>query len=63
MIPEDGNIVRSIEKSISDIDLGYVDLFLIHSGRVGSHCRATLWKALEEVKAKGLIRSIGVSNL
>jgi len=51
---------KSIEKSLADLQTEYIDLMLLHfpvtSLRKGS------WKALEEAKAAGKIRSIGVSN-
>ncbi|OCT58165.1 aldo-keto reductase family 1 member C15 [Xenopus laevis] len=69
-----------LEKSLKDLQLDYMDLFLIHTpiefhpgddplpkdkhGRYIYHntdIRET-WKALEECKDSGLVRSIGVSN-
>ena len=49
-----------IEESLRKLNIGYIDLYLLHQpyGDV-----AGAWKALEEYKAKGLIRSIGVSNM
>ncbi|CAN2387174.1 aldo-keto reductase family 1 [Pristimantis euphronides] len=70
----------ALEKSLEDLQLDYMDLFLIHStiefkpgddlfpvdenGKFIYHntdIRDT-WKALEECKDAGLVRSIGVSN-
>ncbi|KAM4039936.1 aldo-keto reductase family 1 member C3-like [Anomaloglossus baeobatrachus] len=75
------NKVRpALEESLKDLDLDYMDLFIIHTpielkpgddvfptdenGKLIYHntdIRET-WKALEECKDAGLVRSIGVSN-
>lgn len=49
-----------IERSLKKLGLDYIDLYLIHQpyGDVPG-----AWKALEEAKAEGKIRSIGVSNM
>ena len=49
-----------IEESMRKLDLGYIDLYLLHQP-YGDVLGA--WKALEEYKEKGLLRSIGVSNM
>ena len=51
---------KGIERSLRKLDLGYIDLYLIHQpyGDV-----ADAWKAMEEAKAEGKIKSIGVSNM
>ena len=49
-----------IEESMRKLNIGYIDLYLLHQP-YGDVVGA--WKALEEYKAKGLIRSIGVSNM
>ncbi|KAM4748704.1 aldo-keto reductase family 1 member C1-like [Rhinophrynus dorsalis] len=75
------NLVRpALEKSLKDLQMDYMDLFIIHSpielrpgddpfpkdenGKVIFHntdIRDT-WKAMEECKDAGLVKSIGVSN-
>ncbi|KZV78543.1 Aldo/keto reductase, partial [Exidia glandulosa HHB12029] len=64
-----GQTVRdTLVESLKKLRVDYVDLFLIHSPtqhRGGSDGKKTLqgvWKALEEAKADGLAKSIGVSN-
>ena len=51
---------KGIARSLRKLDLGYIDLYLIHQpyGDV-----AGAWKAMEEAVAEGKIRSIGVSNM
>jgi len=51
---------KGIARSLRKLDLGYIDLYLIHQpyGDV-----AGAWKAMEEAKADGKIKSIGVSNM
>jgi diketogulonate reductase-like aldo/keto reductase len=59
----------SFEATMSALDLGYVDLYLIHApwpwDEVGKDCREgniAAWRALEEIYQAGRSRSIGVSN-
>lgn len=40
----------------------YIDLFLIHDPLSGKERRLATYKALQEAKAAGKIRSVGVSN-
>ena len=51
---------KGIETSLVKLGLDYIDLYLIHQpyGDVPG-----AWKAMEEAKAVGKIRSIGVSNM
>lgn len=51
---------KGIERSLRKLDLGYIDLYLLHQpyGDV-----AGAWKALEETRDESKIRSIGVSNM
>ncbi|MDE7208070.1 MAG: aldo/keto reductase [Lachnospiraceae bacterium] len=49
-----------IERSLKKLGLDYIDLYLIHQpyGDVPG-----AWKAMEEAKAEGKLKSIGVSNM
>lgn len=51
---------KGIETSLKNLGLSYIDLYLIHQpyGDVPG-----AWKAMEEAKKEGKIRSIGVSNM
>lgn len=51
---------KGIETSLKNLGLGHIDLYLIHQpyGDVPG-----AWKAMEEAKKEGKIRSIGVSNM
>lgn len=51
---------QSVVSSLKKLGLDYVDLLLIH-WPVHQHFFET-WRAFEDLKAEGLVRSIGVSN-
>ena len=49
--------------SLGRLNLGYVDLYLIHWPRAPTpEARRDSWRALERVQTEGLCRAIGVSN-
>ena len=54
--------VRSVEESLERLQVDYLDLHLIHwpNPSVGKYLQA--WQALIDLRERGLIRSIGVSN-
>ena len=54
------NAKKGIETSLRNLDTEYIDMYLLHQpyGDV-----AGAWKALEEAKSQGKIKSIGVSNM
>lgn len=51
---------KGIARSLRKLEMKYIDLYLIHQpyGNVPG-----AWKAMEEAKAAGMLRSIGVSNM
>lgn len=61
----------AVRESLDLLDLGYIDLMIIHSPQPWAHFHSDdhyfagnleAWRALEEAHEAGLIRSIGVSN-
>ena len=61
--------LAAFEKSVKELDLGYVDLYLIHwpanqkmFGDQAKEINASTWKALEECYQSGRAKAIGVSN-
>jgi diketogulonate reductase-like aldo/keto reductase len=54
---------RAFERSLANLGLDYVDLYLIHWPRANSpQDRIGSWHALEELRASGRCRAVGVSN-
>ena len=61
------NTYKQFEGSLKRLGLDYVDLYLIHYANVTPDARwkamnAEDWRAMEELKRSGKIKSIGVSN-
>ncbi len=54
---------KAIEVSLRKLNIGYIDLYLIHQPYGSVEEITGAWKAMEEAKADGKIRSIGVSNM
>ncbi|MGI8457625.1 MAG: aldo/keto reductase [Propionibacteriaceae bacterium] len=54
--------VAKAEESVRKLGLDHVDLYLIHWPLPKRDTYLTAWRGLEEAKAKGLTRSIGVCN-
>jgi diketogulonate reductase-like aldo/keto reductase len=52
--------MRAFEKSLHDLSLEYIDLYLIHWPKEDK--RKETWKALESLHEQGVIKSIGVYN-
>jgi 2,5-diketo-D-gluconate reductase A len=53
---------RSFEKSLERLELDYVDLYLIHWPAPSQGLYVETWQTFVELRAEGLVRSIGVSN-
>jgi len=56
------DIPTSINNSLKNLGVSYVDLYLIHHPRLAVPDIPTAWKQMEDLKEKGLVKSIGVSN-
>lgn len=54
-------VTEAVEISLKKCGLDYIDLYLIHGPEGGEKVRSECWKGCEDVKDKGLVRSIGVS--
>ncbi|KZV67874.1 Aldo/keto reductase [Peniophora sp. CONT] len=62
-VPHDSpDVAASVKTSAEKLDLGYIDLYLIHSPHGGKEHRLKTWKALIECKASGILHDVGVSN-
>ena len=54
---------RAAQKSLRELGLSYVDLYLIHWPRANSpDDRLDTWRAFEKLQREGVARAIGVSN-
>ena len=66
------NAVKAIDESLSKMDIGYIDLMLIHCPQPWANYRQDkrsydegkleAWRALEDAVKAGKLRSIGVAN-
>ena len=59
------SVIQSLQTSLKNLKVEYVDLFLIHMPAQFSNASMTLgevWKGMVEAKKQGLAKSIGVSN-
>ncbi|KAI0728236.1 Aldo/keto reductase [Fomitopsis betulina] len=54
--------LKGVDTSLERFGFGYIDLFLIHDPMSGRERRLQTYKALQEARAEGKIRSVGVSN-
>ncbi|KAF9072587.1 aldo-keto reductase [Rhodocollybia butyracea] len=55
-------VTRSIQKSVDECGLGYIDLYLIHGPIGGKNPRLESWRAICEAQKAGKLKSIGVST-
>ncbi len=54
--------LSAFDQSMTDLDIGYLDLFLIHWPLPKVDDFVATWRALEAIEADGRVRAIGVSN-
>ncbi len=54
--------LRAFNQSLTNLGLDYVDLYLIHWPAPAQNKYIETWRALEELRHDGRVRSIGVSN-
>ncbi|MEM8859135.1 MAG: aldo/keto reductase [Chloroflexota bacterium] len=56
----EGKVREALEDSLRKLDIGYIDLYLIHWAVPGTY--VDTWLTLEKLYAEGKIKAIGVSN-
>ncbi|KAI0319506.1 Aldo/keto reductase [Amylostereum chailletii] len=54
--------VASVQASYEKLNVGHIDLYLIHSAHGGKDVRLNIYKALLAAKVAGKVRDVGVSN-
>jgi len=54
--------LKGVDVSLEKFGFDYIDLFLIHDPFSGTERRLATYRALQEAKKSGKIRSVGVSN-
>lgn len=68
-IKDHDGVLKAFNETFSDLNIGYVDLYLIHAPwpwrNIGQKCdteNVEAWGAMEEIYKSGKARAIGVSN-
>lgn len=61
-VETDERVKYHVEQSLKELDLDYIDLYLIHFPLETNEGNLRVWRVLESYVDKGLIKSIGVSN-
>ena len=57
------NTMKSFNKTLNDLELDYIDLFLIHwPCNKDKQINIETWKALEDLYEQGKVKAIGLSN-
>src|SRR3954451_18679073 len=54
--------LKAFDQSLKDLDIGYLDLFLVHWPLPGVGDFVETWKAMESIYESGRVKAIGVSN-
>lgn len=54
--------LEGVDASLRRFGFDYIDLFLIHDPMSGSERRLQTYKALQDARRQGKVRSVGVSN-
>lgn len=54
------NTIKACKDSLAHLGVDQIDLYLIHWPSAGKNLET--WKSMEELRSRGLVRSIGVSN-
>ena len=55
--------ITACQNILQELGVAYLDLLLIHSPKLGRKKTVELWRGLGDLKERGLVRSIGVSNM
>ena len=55
--------MASVQKSLAELNVAYIDLMLIHGlWTMTAEQAVEVWRGLIDAKAQGVVRHIGVSN-
>lgn len=54
--------LSSVQQSCRKLNLDTIDLYLLHVPRPGPEARYQAWLGLQDAQAKGLVKTLGVSN-